>query len=236
VQLSRSRIRRFLRTLAVEDWRILFKLAVWKFSHPLFNVYHIFEFDLARAHELLPTPLPAGITVRLFRGEGEISPVATLLVEAGLPAATVEQRMRRGDLVVLALTDDGELAAYAWTTFTDGWIPQVRAGLPLRSDEAVRFDTLVMPGWRGMGLHYPLTVPVLRYLSEQGYRRTLGWVNALNMRALKNQRRQGKRRIATIASSPLLGLAHLRNVSPGADITLEKKKLSLAAVSTLAKP
>jgi hypothetical protein len=64
--------------------------------------------------------LPAGITVRLFRGEGEIGPVAALLVEAGLPAATVEQRMKRGDLVALALTDDEELVAYAWTTFTDG--------------------------------------------------------------------------------------------------------------------
>jgi hypothetical protein len=184
VQLSRSKIRRLLQTLAVEDWRILFKLAAWKLSHPLFNVYHIVEFDLARAHELSPAPLLAGITVRLFRGEGEIGPFAALLVEAGLPSATVEQRMRRGDLVALALTDDEELAAYAWTTFTDGWIPQVRAGLLLRSDEAVRFDTLVLPRWRGMGLHYPLTVPIFRYLSEQGYRRTLGWVNALNTRAL----------------------------------------------------
>jgi hypothetical protein len=217
--------------LAVEDWRILFKLAVWKLSHPLFNVYHIVEFDLARARELSSAPLPAGITVRLFRGEGEISPVAALLVEAGLPAATVEQRMRRGDLVALALTADEELVAYAWTTFTDGWIPQVRAGLPLRSDAAVRFDTLVMPRWRGMGLHYPLTVPVLRYLSEQGYRRTLGWVNALNTRALKNQRRQGKRKIATIVSSPLLGLVHLRNVSPEADITLEKKRRTFESAS-----
>jgi len=111
VQLSRSRIRRFLQTLAVEDWRILFKLALWKLSDPLFNVYYIVEFDLARAHELSSAPLPAGVTVRLFRGEGEIGPVATLLVEAGLPAATVEQRMRRGDLVALALTDDGELVA-----------------------------------------------------------------------------------------------------------------------------
>jgi hypothetical protein len=165
VRLSRSRIRRLLQTLAVEDWRILCKLAVWKFSHPLFNVYYIFEFDLARAHELSPALLPAGITIRLFRGEREISPLATLLVEAGLSAATVEQQMRRGDLVALALTDDGKLAAYAWATYSDVWIPEVRAGL-----------------------------------------------------------------------SPLLGLFHLRHVSPEADITLEKKKPSLTTVDALAKP
>jgi GNAT superfamily N-acetyltransferase len=132
--------------------------------------------------------------------------------------------MRRGDLVALALTDDGELAGYAWTTFTDGWIPEVRAGLSLRSGEVVGFDTLVMPRWRGRGLQYPLTVPLFRYLSEQGYRRSLHWVNALNTRSLKNQRRQGKRKIATIVSSPLFGLVHLRNVSPDAHITIKRER------------
>jgi len=138
MQLSRSRTKRFLQTLAVEDWRILFKLAVWKLSHPLFNVYYVVEFDLARAHKLSFAPLPAAVTVRLFRGEGEIRPFAPLLAEAGLPGATIEQRMRRGDLVALALTANEELIAYAWTTFTDTWIPEVRAMLSLRSDEAVR--------------------------------------------------------------------------------------------------
>ena len=82
-----------------------------------------------------------------------------------------------------------------------------------------------------MGLHYPLTVPIFRYLSEQGYRRTLGWVNALNTRSLKNQRRQGKRKIATIVSSPLLGFVHLRNVSPEAGITFEKKSRTFESAS-----
>jgi GNAT superfamily N-acetyltransferase len=232
MQLSRSRIRRLFQTLAVEDWRILFESAVLKLSHPLFNVYYILEFDLARAHELPPAPLPAGITVRLFRGQGEISPFATLLVEAGTPAAILEERMRRGDLVALALTDDGELAGYAWTTYTDAWIPEVHAGLSLRSDEVVGFDTLVMPKWRGRGLQYPLTVPLFRYLSEQGYRRSLHWVNALNKRSLKNQRRQGKRKIATIVSSPLLGIARLRDIAPEAGITFEKKKPSLATMAS----
>jgi L-amino acid N-acyltransferase YncA len=80
-----------------------------------------------------------------------------------------------------------------------------------------------MPRWRGRGLQYPLTVPLFRYLSEQGYRRSLHWVNALNTRSLKNQRRQGKRKIATIVSSPLVGIVHLRNVSPEASITLKKR-------------
>jgi hypothetical protein len=164
--------------------------------------------------------LPAEITVRLFRGEGEIGRVAAKLERAGVPAAVVEQRMKRGDLVALALADE-ELAACTWTTFSDAWIKEARRTLPLHSDEAVQFDTLVMPQWRGQDLQYALTVPVLRYLSEQGYRRTLSMVNALNTRSIKNQLRQGKRRIATIASSPVLGIARLRNSSLG--VTLKKR-------------
>jgi hypothetical protein len=230
-QLSRSRIKRFLRTLAVEDWRILSELALRKLTHPLFSVYYVVEFDLARANQLRAGQLPAGVVVRLFRGEEEIMPFAELLAESGLPAATMEQRMRRGDLVALALTDDRKLAAYAWTTFTEVWIPEVRATLPLRSDEAARFDTLVMPRWRGKHLHDPLTTPVFQYLSEQGYRRTLGWVDALNSRSLKAQQRQGKRKIATIVSSPALGLVHLLKVLPDAGLTLKRHTARVRGLS-----
>lgn len=238
MQLSRSRIRRFLQTLAVEDWHILFKLAVWKLSHPFFNVYHVFEFKLTSPEQPFrpAAELPAGFSVQLFRGEEEISRVVPQLMEAGMATPTVEERMRRGDLVAVLLTDDGELAAYSWTMFTDAWIPEVGATLRLRDDEMVRYDTLVMPKWRGKDLHLRFNIAFYRYLQEQGYKRTLSWVYALNTRSLKTQFRQGKRKIATIVSSPLLGIVSLRNVAPEADITLEKKKPSLATVSALAKP
>jgi hypothetical protein len=73
-------------------------------------------------------------------------------------------------------------------------------------------------------------------LSGNSHAGRLVWVNALNTRSLKNQRWRGNRKLATIVSSPLLGLFHLRHVSPEADITLEKKKPSLTTVDALAKP
>jgi hypothetical protein len=48
------------------------------------------------------------------------APFATLRVESGLPAVTLEERMRRGNLVAPAPANDNELVAYAWTTFTNG--------------------------------------------------------------------------------------------------------------------
>jgi GNAT superfamily N-acetyltransferase len=203
---------------------MLWELALRKLTHPLFNVYHVVEFDLARADQLPAAPLPSGVVIRLFHGEGEISPFAALLAESGLLAATVRQRMRCGDLVALALTDDGQLAGYGWATFTDAWMPEVRATLTLCNDEAALFDALVMPRWRGKGLYYPLTVAIFQYLSERGYRRTLSWINMLNTRSLKNQRRQGRRKIATIACARVLGLVRMCNVLPDAGIALTRKK------------
>jgi GNAT superfamily N-acetyltransferase len=228
VRLSRGKIRLLLDTLEVEDFRTLLNFTVRKLTRPLFNVYYVFEFELDRAHKLSDStkPLPEGIGVRLFQGEEEIGWVAGKLSCVGLPTATTEQRMRQGDLVALALANDEELAAYTWTTFTDAWIPDVGATLPLRRDEALRFDTLVMPQWRGKGLHYPLTAPVFRFLRDQGYRRTLTLVNALNTRPLKTQIRQGKRKVATIISSPILGIVRVRNISPTDGITLKKGNLA----------
>ena len=223
MQISRSKVSRFLQTLAVEDGGILCKLALSKFTHPLFNVYHVFDFNLASVYQLPATQFPPGVTLRLFRGEGDVTYVAPMLARAGMSLKTVEHRMRRGDLAAIVLADDEELAAYSWTTFAEAWIAEVRATLPLRSDEAARYDSLVMPRWRGRGLNYPLSLPISRYLFEHGYRRTLSWVSALNTRSLRTQLRQGKRKIATIVSSPLLGFVHLRNLSPAVGITLERR-------------
>jgi len=44
MQISDSKVSRFLQTLAVEDAGILCKLALSKLTHSLFNVYHVVDF------------------------------------------------------------------------------------------------------------------------------------------------------------------------------------------------
>jgi hypothetical protein len=75
------------------------------------------------------------------------------------------------------------LAAFSWTTCAVSWIAELRATLPLRRDEAVRYDSLLLPRWRGRGLNYPRNLPIARYLFEHRYRRTLSSVSALNTHA-----------------------------------------------------
>jgi hypothetical protein len=218
------KLKRYLEMLAAEDSRMLLETALRKLTHPLLNMYYVFEFELASVNQIPAKEFPAGIALRLFRGEGDIAYVAATLSAAGVPVERVEERMRRGDLAALILANDEELVAYSWTTFGHAWLAEVGATLPLRPDEAVRFDSMMMPRWRGKGFNYILSIPISRYLYEHGYRRTFSWVNALNTRSIKTQLRQGKRRIAIIISSPVFGIVRVRNLSPEAGITLERRK------------
>jgi len=218
------RLKRYFQILAAEDWRMLLEGAVRKLTHPLLNVYYVFEFELANVHQLPAKDFPAGIALRLFRGEADAAYVAAKLSPAGVLRSTVEERMQRGDLAALILANDEELVAYSWTTFGDVWLPEVGATLPLRHDEAVRFDSMMMPRWRGRGFNYILSIPISRYLHDQGYRRTFSWVHVLNRRSLKTQLRQGKRKVAIIVSSPVLGTFRVRNLSPHGGITLKKRE------------
>ena len=94
MQISDSKVSRFLQTLAVEDAGILCKLALSKLTHSLFNVYHVFDFNLARVYQLPVTQFPPGVTLRLFRGEGDIRYVAAMLARTGMRLKMLEHLMR----------------------------------------------------------------------------------------------------------------------------------------------
>ena len=205
--------------------RSLMRFAVQRITLPLFNVHYIFETDLTRA-EALPNhrrPLPPGVTIGIFRGEDEIGPLAEKLTAAGLESATLKARMKRGDMVAVALDLEGKIIAYTWQTFCNVWMREVRATLVLERGQMAGLDTFVLPQWRGKGLQYLINAWKFRYLSEHGYEHGLNWVNALNNRSIKSQSSQGKRRIATIYSSPILNLVWVRKVFPGSTLRIQKR-------------
>jgi hypothetical protein len=201
------------------------KLSGWRVLQPLYNAQHIFAFDLQQTQRLSSSDrrLPLDVKVEILRDpeNSDRSRLFGLLARGGLRRSTVEERLNRSDLLVLAVAH-GELAACTWTTFTRAWISEARRWMLLRNDEAVQFDTLVMPSWRGKGLQYGVTLPALQHLASLGYRRTLAWVNARNTRSIRNQLSQGKRKVAVIRSSPLFGLVHLQRVCEEADFNLAK--------------
>ncbi|GEM_PF-2758833 len=201
------------------------KLTAWKLLEPFFNVQYIFAFDLASAKMLDSSArqLPPGVRLRIVcnPAAAELPEICALLSEAGMPRWVVQERLARGDVLGIAVADE-ELAAYTWATFSRARIAEARRSLRLLQDQAVQYDTLVMPWWRGKGLQYRLTAAVLQHLSAVGYRQTLAWVNSCNVRSLRNQLSQGKRKIATIWSSPILGLAWVHPLTEEVRLALEK--------------
>lgn len=210
--------------LAIEDFRTVFNYTVQRLTTPLFNVHYIFENDLTRAHELNDPdrPLARGFTIRIFRGENEVGPIAGKLRRAGTTSAVLTERAKRDDLVAIAFDEKDEVAAYTWATFTDAWMKEMRATLLLGRDETFGIDTFVLPRWRGKGLQYIIETWKFRHLSEHGYRRSLNSVNALNTRSLKTQASERKRQVATVFSVPMLGVVVLRKYFPDVVIRVQK--------------
>ena len=203
----------------------LFKLSSWKLLEPFFNVQHFFEFDLAQVNRLslANAKLPPGGIIRIFRGANEIDTICENLKRADVSPLVIRHRLERGDMIAMVLCD-AELAAYTWVTFSEVWVSEIHRKLTLNRGEAVQFDTLVMPSWRGKGLQYAVTVPILQRLADEGCRLTLAWVNAFNRRSIKNQLRQGKHRIATLVSFPLFGIVWPYETSPGTSLKLLKRE------------
>jgi hypothetical protein len=217
-------LRKLVELFRVEGPVIFLKHALQRYGPPLFNHLYVFEFDLVRAKELESPAelLPRGVTTQFFRGEDEIVRLTAILAQGGVASALVEQRIRRGDVAILAMAGD-ELVGYSWATFKEQWISEIRGTIVAREGETLMYDKRIMPGWRGQGLQYGLSVAMLLYLSQLGCTRALVWVDALNTRSLKNQRRLGRRKVADIISLPALGILRVRNCSAAAGITIEKR-------------
>jgi GNAT superfamily N-acetyltransferase len=182
-------------------------------TRPFLTVFHIFVFDLK---DSLPSvPHPSGLVVRLFRGEKDSAAVFSALLSTGFTASELARRLQRGDLVAVAFLGD-QVVAYTWMTFVDASFMEIGMMLRVDAGEAVQYDTLVLAPWRGQGLQFPLNEPVLKYAKENGYLRTLAWVDALNIRSVKNQLRTGKRILMTVVSLRLPGVRKAWNFSLGA--------------------
>jgi len=207
----------------VEGPAIFFRHALQRYGSPFFNRLYVFEFDLARTASLEPLSqiLPSGVTTRHFRGADDIERLSMLLAQVR-PTYSAEQRLLRGDIATVALADE-ELVGYAWVTFRERWVSEIRATIAPQAGDVLGYDKRITPKWRGKGMQYALSVAMLQNLAEQGYRRLLSWVDALNTRSLKNQRRVGRRKVADIISIPPLRILRVRTCSPNDRIRIEKR-------------
>jgi GNAT superfamily N-acetyltransferase len=207
--------------LRVEGPLTFLKHAMQTYASPFVSRFYFFEYDLARAAQMEADVLPPGVTARIFRGIEELESLVAILAQTGMSRAEVTRRMALGDIVALAMAGD-ELVGYTWATSRERWVSEIKATVFPRADEIVQYDKRVMPKWRGQGLQYAISGIILPHLARMGYKRTLGWVDALNTRSLKNQRRLGKRKIAGVISIPALRIMRVRNYSDSDMIRIER--------------
>jgi GNAT superfamily N-acetyltransferase len=144
-----------------------------------------------------------------------------LLAQTGR-AYLAGQRLLRGDVATVAMAER-ELVGYAWVTFRERWISEIRATIVPQDRDVLGYDKRITPKWRGKGMQYALSVATLQNLAAGGYGRLLNWVDALNTRSLRNQRRVGRRKIADIISIPPLRILRVRICSPNDRIRIEKR-------------
>ena len=208
----------------IEGPAIFIKHALQRYAPPLFNRLYFFEFDLARAIELESPAelLPGGVSTQILYGKDEVARLTKILAQGEVVSASVAQRLERGDVAIIAMAGD-EFVGYSWATSKERWIAEIRAIIVPRAGEVLMYDKRIMPSWRGKGLQYALSVAKLLYLSELGYTCALVWVDALNTRSLKNQRRLGRRKVAEATSVPALGILHVRNFSAADSLTIKKR-------------
>lgn len=166
-------------------WTILSRV-----TRPFLNAYYFFEGDLSQQRPSLPAR--PDFCVHLFRGAADLQSAIENLVPAGLTADDISARLQRGDLVAVGVLRE-QSAAYTWASFSEVNVKELGRSVYARAGEIIQYDTLVLKPFRRQGLQLAVNEPVLDYAQQQGYTRTLSWVNILNHTSCKNQRKWGKR-------------------------------------------
>lgn len=159
-------------------------------------------------------PLPADLTIRRLTPE-DAAAYAAFRPEQG--RAECDRRLAEGHWCS-ATWRGAEIVSAAWAVGRRARIEYLELDIQLGPDEVYSYDLYTAPGLRGRRITSATRVPHLRYLSEQGYRRSLATLAPLNRSAASLQDAIGYRPIGWIG---YVGLGPWRRMfcrmMPGAD-------------------
>jgi hypothetical protein len=168
-------------------WRkpfILILLAVREILRPIFYWYawHIFETDISQH---VPKPYAKeDVEVKIYTPEDNTLIIQEQISAMGeLEPAEVGCRFARGDLIAIAVARE-QPVGYMWMALSSGLELAYDTYWTVRSHEAVRYGTFVLPAFRGRGIHSYLNYAVNSYLSKRGIIRTLASISILNPQSM----------------------------------------------------
>jgi len=182
---SFSRHLRILReSIRWRDPFILSLLALREILRPLFywHVWHIFETDISQH---VPQPYAKEeARVKVYRSEDTPMVIQEQITAMGeLETAEVALRFARGELIAIAFVKE-QAVGYMWIVLSSGMELAFDTYWIVRSREAVKYGSFVLPAFRGLGIHSCLNSAVCSYLCKRGFIRTLSSVSVLNTQSM----------------------------------------------------
>ena len=146
------------------------------------DVWHIFETDVSTQ---VPEPYAKEkLTTRICGIEGDPDLLVTMITSMGeLEPGEVVTRLSEGHLAAVAFSGERPVG-YMWLAFSCK--PERRFDIAwiVRPGEALRYNSFVIPSFRGRGAHGVLNQAANCYARAQGVTRTLGSVSVMNPQSM----------------------------------------------------
>jgi len=141
-----------------------------------------FETDLRQPLVIATASIPLDIRVGTAT---DIETFARDLTAAGLSVDDAKQRLQRGQVPIIAVSD-GHLAHIHWLVLA-GPVMLDELGLTLHLGHGEAYNSLAvtLPGWRGKGIHPAVSCFINRYERSRGFTRDLFYIWAHNVANLK---------------------------------------------------
>jgi GNAT superfamily N-acetyltransferase len=186
-------------------WRFLL-LSLRELLQPLvyWHVYYIIQNDMQPA---VPTPAVKGeFRTCVYSGEQDLAKARTALAGVGeLTPAEIALRLKRHDAVAVAFAGQ-QAIGYLWMTFGSGLELVFDTVWIVHPNEAVLYDTFVLPEWRGRGIHACMDVALNNWAYPRGIVRAFASISAVNNQSLGVLKLAGKARIMTLVLVRVRGL------------------------------
>lgn len=146
------------------------------------DLWHIYETDILKQ---APQPYAREEWItRICGAQEDADSLTTMIVSMGeLAREEVASRLSRGHLAAVAFSGK-QPVGYMWLAIS--CVPEVLFDTSwiIRPGEAVRYNSFVIPPYRGRGVHSVLNAAANCYARELGIARTLAAVSVLNPQSM----------------------------------------------------
>ncbi|MEY4753617.1 MAG: hypothetical protein RJA44_1292 [Pseudomonadota bacterium] len=155
----------------------------------------------------------AGIFDLVIPGPDEIERYsADLQQHFKLEQAVLEERLRRGHQVLLALHEQ-QVVAMLWLAFDSISVQEIGAELALGPKEFITYHAFTRSAWRGLGLSTALNERAYRHAWQQHKSVQLAWRQPNNRSSMRVAQKLGQTRICEVHSLWFLGFRLWRSVT-----------------------